>query len=351
MALVIQTSNEYLTALDQAKQLITTAQGDFLKSANRTSMEMKLALGKLIAENSTRYDWGKSILETFSSDLISLFPDSRGFSVSNLGYMRQFYHEYKDKPSHLDLAKNIRWGTNIVIMKKVKDLDARLFYLKMAADTVCSRNVIIAQISSKAYEREFYQDKKHNFNNALPEAVAAKAENLLKSSYFFETTDALGLAGPLKERHVEEQMVNRIKEVIMMLGKGFAFIGSQYPLHADDNSYRLDLLFSNRIIQALVAVELKISRFKAEYAGKMNLYLSMLDEMVKLPHENPSIGLILCTDRNDVEVDYVLPSINRPIGVAELKLAKVLPDNLVGKLPDPDELRKKILQNLDEKQF
>lgn len=142
-------------------------------------------------------------------------------------------------------------------------------------------------------------------------------------------------------------MVRRIKDVLMMLGKGFSFMGNQYLLNAGDNIYRIDLLFFNRITQSLVAVELKMSRFKAEYAGKMNLYLKLLDEKIKLPYENNSIGLILCTDRNDVEVDYILPETTRPIGVAELKLSKVLPKDFIGKLPDPQELEHEILQSFE----
>lgn len=231
-------------------------------------------------------------------------------------------------------------------MAKIKDYQARLFYLKMAADSMCSRDVMITQISSQAYERECLTDKKHNFATTLPSIQAAKAENMLTSSYFFEATEALALSSPLQEQQVENDIMRRIKEVIMMLGKGFTFIGNQYALSAGENTYRIDLLFFNRITLSLVAVELKLTSFQAEYAGKMSLYLKLLDETVKLPNENNSIGLILCAARNDVEVDYVLPEINRPIGVAEIKLSKILPAELSGKLPDPYLLKAKILQNI-----
>ena len=343
----IASSNEYLNALTQAKQLITNAQEKFLRSANRISMEVRLNLGEIIAEHSVKHDWGKSVLENFSKDLLIAFPGNTGFSTRNLAYMRQFYDEYNKHQVLLQLSKEVSWGTNIVIMSKVKDYEARKFYLEMAMETMCSRDVMVNQISSKAFERGFLQDKKHNFSATLPEVQAAKAENMLKSSYFFETTEALALTKPLQERQVENDMVNRIKDVLMMLGKGFSFMGNQYVLSSGDNTYRIDLLFFNRITQSLVCVELKMSRFKAEYAGKMNLYLKLLDEKVKLPHENNSIGLILCTDRNDVEVDYILPEMNRPMGVAELELFKILPKNLIGKLPDPQELEHELLNTLE----
>ncbi len=342
----MQISDAYIRALNEAKHLITHSQEKFLRSANRIGMEVRWSLGKIIDENSIKYDWGKATIINFAEDLTISFPDNAGFSERNLLYMRQFYSEYKKQPELLALAKEVSWRTNIAIMTKVKDIDARMFYLQMATETLCSRDVILNQISAMAYEHGYLQDKKHNFNTTLPSIQAAKAENILKGRYFFEAAEALALTKPLQERQVEEDMVRRIKEVIMMLGKGFTFIGNQYVLNAGKNTYKIDLLFFNRITLSLVAVELKMSHFKAEYAGKMNLYLRLLDEKVKLPHENNSIGLILCTDRNDVEVDYVLPELNRPIGVAELKLSKVLPKELSGKLPDPEMLKKKILQNL-----
>lgn len=343
----IQTPKGYLNALSEAKTLIYRSQEKFLKSANRITMEIRFNLGKIIEENTVRHDWGKAVLENFAKDLLIAFPNTLGFSTRNLAYMRQFYSEYKSEPSDLNAAMEVSWGTNIEIMTKVKEDNARRFYLEMAAETMCSRDVIAMQISSKAYEREFYQDKKHNFDSTLPAVQASKAENILKPNYFFEIMEPLPISGQLLESKLENEMIYQIKDVIMMLGKGFAFISNQYLLNAGDNTYRIDLLFSNRITQSLVAVELKMTRFQAEYAGKMNLYLKLLDKKVKLPHENPSIGLILCSDRNDLEVDYILPDLNRPIGVAELILSKTLPKELEGKLPDPKTLRNEILHKID----
>jgi predicted nuclease of restriction endonuclease-like (RecB) superfamily len=243
----IKTSNEYLHALNKAKQLIAQSQERFLRSANRISMEVRLNLGQIIDENTVKYDWGKSVLEKFSNDLSVTFPGNNGFSARNLAYMRQFYNEYNQHLELLEVAKEVSWRTTIVIMTKVKNLQARLFYSKMAAESMCNRDVIAAQISSKSFERGFLQDKKHNFQITLPEIQAIKAENMLKSSYFFETTEALALTKPLQERQIESDMVRRIKDVLMMLGKGFSFMGNQYLLSAGDNTYRIDLLFFNRI--------------------------------------------------------------------------------------------------------
>lgn len=339
---------DYENVLEEAKKNITSAQEQFLHNANRSSIELYWQLGKLLAAAADRYQWGRQILSRLSLDLTRIFSNARGYSEQNLRHMRQFYYEYIDSPELLDIAKNVRWGTNLVIMHQIKIPEARKFYLKMAGDSLCSRGVIELQIKSKAYERECLQDKKHNFELALPSQLAARAENLLKASYFFEVSKPFVGARSLLEKQIETEMVSRIKEVIMMLGKGFSFIGNQYRIIAEKNEYYIDLLFFNRIIRSLFAVELKAGKFKAEYAGKMNLYLGLLDDYVKQPDENPSIGLILCTNRNLIEVDYALRDLNKPVGVAEIKLSKILPEELVGKLPDPQELQNEILHTLED---
>jgi predicted nuclease of restriction endonuclease-like (RecB) superfamily len=262
--------------------------------------------------------------------------------------MRQFYSEYIKLPELLEIAKKVRWSTNLSIMHKVKDLEARKFYLELARDTLCSRDIIDLQIRSQAYERAYIHNKNHNFHITLPEKLAVKADNILKASYFLEVSKPFIGSKSLLEKQIENEMVSRIKEVIMMLGKGFAFIGNQYRIVAGNNEYFIDLLFMNRILKSLFCVEIKAGKFKAEYAGKMNLYLGLLDDYVKLPHENPSIGLILCTRKNSIDVDYALRDIHKPMGVAEIKLSKVLPKELIGKLPDPQELKHELLHELGE---
>jgi|SRR3990167_12491 len=258
-----------------------------------------------------------------------------------------FYSEYFETPELFEIAKTVRWSTNLIIMYKVKDLDERKFYLKLASDTMCSRSTIELQIKSSAYERECLSNKKHNFQSTLPDHLASKADNLLKAGYFLEVNKPFFGSHSLLEKQIENEMVDRIKEVIMMLGKGFAFIGNQYRIVAKGNEYFIDLLFFNRILRSLFAVELKAKKFKAEYAGKMNLYLGLLDDYVKQPDENQSIGLILCTNRNSVEADYALRDVNKPMGIAEIKLSKILPKELVGKLPDPKELENEILNKIE----
>ena len=339
----------YSPIFDEAKGLIVAAHQHFLQEANRTSIDLYWRLGELLAKTAKRHQWGKQILARLSTDLSATFDNARGYSEQSLRLMRQFHYEYVEYPELLAIARDVRWRTNILIMNRVKDVNARKFYLEIARDTLCSRDAIDIQIKSQAYERECLQDKTHNFKKALPAKLAEKAENILKPSYFLEVSEPFVGAGKVLERHIENHMVEHIKKVIMMLGKGFSFIGNQYRIEAKGNEYFIDMLFFNRILHSLFAVELKAKKFKAEYAGKMNLYLGLLDDYVKQSDENPSIGLILCTDKNSVEADYALRDIHKPMGVAEIKLSKVLPSDLADKLPDPKLLENEILHELEEK--
>lgn len=338
----------YKEVLHEAQQTILMAQQEFIMNANTTSIMLYWKLGELLANTTEKYQWGQKIFPHLAHDLVKVFSNARGYSEANLRRMKQFYLEYIEFPDLLNLAKNVRWSTNISIIHKVKNPAARKFYLQMANESMCSRDIIEFQIKSQAYERECLQHKKHNFESTLPNALAEKAHNILKASYFLEVSKPFVGSKSLLEKQIETEMVSRIKEVIMMLGKGFAFIGNQYRISAKGHEYFIDMLFFNRIIKSLFCVEIKAKKFKAEYAGKMNLYLSLLDDYVKQPDENPSIGLILCTDKNAFEAEYALRDVNKPIGVAEIILSKVLPSNLADKLPDLKLLKDEILFDLEE---
>lgn len=342
------TSKNYLPIFEEAKNLIIVAHQNFLQEANRVGIDLYWKLGSLLDKTAKRYQWGQQVLSRLSDDLTNAFNNAKGYSEQNLRKMRQFYSEYVDYPELYQIARNVRWRTNVLIMNKIKEYDARKFYLEMARDTLCSQDTIDIQIKSQAYERERLDSKIHNFKNTLPAALAKKAGNILKPSYFLEATEPFVGSGKVLEKHIENHMLEHIKKVIMMLGKGFAFIGNQYRIEAKGNEYFIDMLFFNRLLHSLFCVELKGKKFKAEYAGKMNLYLGLLDDYVRQPDENPSIGLILCTDRNIIEADYALRDMHKPIGIAEIILAKVLPPNLADKLPDPKLLENEILYELKE---
>ena len=202
-------------------------------------------------------------------------------------------------------------------------------------------------ITSDAYQRHQLANKQHNFDKVLPAHLAERTDEAMKDVYML---DMLGIAKPVLERELEQKMVAKIQDVMLELGYGFAFIGNQYRIIANEKEYFVDLLFSNRRLNSLVAVELKIGRFKPEYAGKMNFYLNLLDDFVREPGENPSIGIILCTERDYFEVEYALRGLEKPVGVADYLLTQELPEALRSKLPDAKLLEQELRKELGEEE-
>lgn len=314
-------------------------------AANRELIQLYWRLGKGIAQKQAELGWGKSVVEQLASDLQKTFQGRSGFSVRNLWHMRQFYLEYQEDEDLQQLVAEVPWGQNLAILSKVKDRDARLYYLKATTEMAWSRNVLVNQIEAQAYERHRLAPKQHNFEKALPVHLAEQADQAMKDVYML---DILGVEKPVLEAELEAVMVNKIKDVMLELGYGFAFIGNQYRIVANDKAYFIDLLFSNRRLNALVAFELKLGQFKPEYAGKMNFYLNLLDDYVREAHENPSIGIILCKERDHFEVEYALRGIDKPVGVSGYQLSKTLPPELYNKLPDPKLLEEQIRKEMGE---
>lgn len=335
--------SKYQAFLEQLKGEIRRARIHVAKSANRELIQLYWLIGKEIAEKQEQLGWGKSVVEKLSKDLRKIFAGRSGLSTKNLWYMRQFYTTYRDDPNLQQLVGELPWGQNLVIMSKVKTSEIREYYLKATVEMGWSRSVLVHQIESCAYERHQLVEKQHNFDKALPVHLAEQADQAMKDVYML---DILGVEKPILERELESQMVDKIQAVMLELGYGFAFIGNQYRIIANKNEYFIDLLFSNRRLNALVAVELKVGKFKPEYAGKMNFYLNLLDDYVKEPNENPSIGIILCKERDHFEVEYALRGIDKPVGVSGYALTRELPPEFMNKLPDPKFLEQEILREM-----
>jgi len=333
----------YRQFLETTKHQIRSAKIQAAKAACQQQIALYWWLGEHIVMAQTNYGWGKSVVERLSKDLKQSFGGTFGFSARNLWDMRRFYLEYKDVSNLRQLVAEIPWGQHLVLLNKVKDINARQYYLEATAQMGWTRNVLSLQISSQAYERHLLADKQHNFEQALPEHLAEQADYAMKDVYML---DMLGITEPVLEKAIEAKMVSKIKEVILELGYGFAFIGNQYRIAHQGSEYFIDLLFYHRKLKALVAFEIKRGKFLPEYAGKMNFYLNLLDDFVKEPEENPSIGIILCTERKRFEVEYALRGIDKPVGVSEFKLTRHLPPDLVDKLPDPTELEAELLKEM-----
>jgi predicted nuclease of restriction endonuclease-like (RecB) superfamily len=342
--LLMSDLSEYQAFLAKATEQIFQTRTRAAQAVNKQAMALYWWLGEHIVRHQEQLNWGKSIVEQLSKDLRKIFPDAKfGFSPQNLWYMRQFYLEYKDQPNLQRLVGEIPWGQNLLIMSKLKDPDERLYYLTETRLQGWTRETLEAQIRSNAYKRHRLTNKQHNFEMTLPKALAEQAQQSMKDIYVF---DMLGISEPVLELEIERRMVERIKEVILELGYGFSFIGNQYRIVTPESEYFIDLLFYHRKLQSLVAIELKRSKFKPEYAGKMNFYLNLLDEFVKEPHENPSIGIILCGEHNKFDVEYALRGIDKPMGVAGFQLTREIPERLRDSLPDPKKLEEKILFEL-----
>lgn len=339
-------NNYYVKLLQNAKQKIISTRIKIAKSVSYEQFDLYWWLGQHIVEAQEKYGWGQSIIEQLATDLRTIFPETTyGFSTRNLWEMRRFFIEYRNLPILQQLVAEIPWGQNLTILTKVKDPAARKFYLEMTKQLGWTRSTLVLQINSQAYEQHHLIKKQNNFEQALPKHLAEQANHAMKDVYMLDT---LGITKPVLENEIENKMVSKIKTVMLALGYGFSFIGNQHRIVANGNEYFIDLLFYNRKLQSLVAIELKKGKFQPEYAGKMNFYLNLLDDFVREPHENPSIGIILCSERDHFEVDYALRGVRNPVGVAEFCLSKSLPDELLNKLPNPKELEQEIMRELIE---
>lgn len=334
----------YLNLLSDVRQKVASTRIQVAKAVSKGQFELYWWLGEHIVKAQKTHGWGKSIVEQLSKDLKSAFSGTVGFSSQNLWYMRQLYLEYKDEPILQRLVGEIPWGQNLTIISKVKCKKEREYYLKMVLEQSWTRSTLVMQIDSQVYERHLLANKQHNFADVLPQHLAEHASNTMKDIYMLDT---LGLTTPVLESDIENRMVAKIKTVMLELGYGFSFMGNQYKVNAKGREYFVDLLFYNRKLQCLVAIELKKGKFEPEYAGKMNFYLNLLDDFVREPHENPSIGIILCSERDRFEVEYALRGVKNPVGVSEFRLSKSLPNELLDKLPNPKELEAELMREVE----
>ncbi len=337
----------YADFLREVKNRISHSRIDAAHAVNRALIGLYWSLGQMIAERQEALGWGKAVVERLAADLRAEFSDMTGFSPRNLWDIKRFYETYAAVPEKLrQLVAEIPWGHNILIMQRIKDEKARQYYLEATARLGWTRNVLLNQIKAGAYEFSL-QDKSHNCPAALPAHLAEQAEQakkMLKSRYSLEF---LGIKQPMHERELEKRLLARLKDFMIELGYGFCFVGSQYRLTLGDNEYFLDLLFYHRFLKCLVAVELKTGRFRPEYAGKMDFYLEVLNDKERAPDDNPAIGIILCADKDCLEVEFSLKSKANPIGVATCQLYPQLPEEYRGSLPT-DEDWQRLLESARE---
>lgn len=324
----------------EIKSKILSSQYEALKAVNKELIKLYWDIGKNIVEKQEQFGWGKSVVKTLSAELQKEFVGVKGFSERNLWNMRNFYVEYQYNIKLQPMVAEISWTKNILIFQKCKDDLEREFYIKMVIKFGWTKNVLINQIENQAYEKFLLNQT--NFDNTVAEKYQHQANLAVKDEYNF---DFLELGDSHSEKELEMGLVNKIREFLIQMGTDFTFVGNQYRLEIDDEEYFIDLLLYHRRLQSLIAIELKVGKFKPEYAGKMNFYLSALNDTVKLAHENPSIGIIICKDKKRTTVEYSLKDSNKPIGIATYTLKKSLPHELEQFLPSPQEISER-LENL-----
>lgn len=330
-------SNSYNSFFTQVKSLIRDAQYKALKAVNTGQIELYRSIGKMIVEKQEQLGWGKAVVEQLSKDLQAEYPGQKGWSVQNLWYMRQFYNEYKDNVKLQPLVGEIGWTHNVLIMSKCKDDLQREFYIRMTRKYGWTKKVLINQLENNAYA--LYLTNQTNFEQTLPEKYRNQAVLAVKDEYQF---GFLNMSEKRSEHELETELVNNIRDFLIEMGGDFSYIGNQYKIIESGDEYFIDLLLFHRRLKSLVAIELKIGEFIPEYAGKMQFYLNLLNDTVKLPDENPSIGIIICKSKKRTRVEYALKNTNQPIGISTYNITKKLPEEFKGLLPSPE----KIAQNI-----
>ncbi|WP_379883993.1 PDDEXK nuclease domain-containing protein [Larkinella insperata] len=323
--------------MSDIKQRVRQAQYKALQSVNREQVQLYFELGRLIVERQQQHGWGKSVVESLAKDLQTEFAGMTGFSVQNLWYMRQFFLEYSQSELLQPLVGEISWSKHLLIMARCKGEDERLFYIIQTKRNDWTKNVLIHQIEGGAYQRILASQQ--NFTQTLPKEQQKPAVLAVKDEYTF---DFLELANEHSEYELEQALLANIRRFLIEMGGDFTFVGNQYRLELGGQEFFIDLLLFHRQLQCLIAVELKIDEFKPEFAGKMNFYLSVLNDRIKKPHENPSIGIIICKAKQRTIVEFALKDINKPIGVATYTLTPTLPDELSKFFPTNEQLIERV---------
>lgn len=339
-------TNKYKSLLENIKKEVLSARYKAIYAVNRELMFMYWHIGKIILENS---QWGNKFIDNLSLDLKIEFPEIKGFSVRNLKYMKKFAEEYPDFEFVQEVLAQITWYHNVILMDKVDNMEERKWYIKETVQNGWSSNMLKMQISGKVYERQALAEKITNFKLTLPSVQSDLAIQTMKDPYLF---DFISIKGKVKELQIENAMISRIKDVLIELGKGFAFVGSEYKIEVGGKEYFIDLLFYHLKLKCYIVVELKAREFEPTDAGQLNFYLSAVDDLIKDKDDNATIGLLLCKGKDNFTAEYALKDINKPIGVSEYKLLEDMPEYLQSQLPRAEdiELHIKDIEKIEEKE-
>jgi predicted nuclease of restriction endonuclease-like (RecB) superfamily len=395
MSKALSKKKVYSDLLLKIKQQVRSLQAKAAIAVNTSLIQLYWNLGKMIAENQELFIGRNNYVTQLSKDLQVEFPEITGFSLRNLFYIRKFYQFYasnsvqqlvrlneideKDNSMQQVVAlkeieadsvsvqqavalnndsliqqpvglistiNSVPWGHHVQILNKVKDVTEATFYLQQTIEYNWSRAILTLQIEQDLFKRQGKAIT--NFKNTLPEKQALMAQQIIKDPYNF---GFLTLEPQVQELEIEKQLTDHITKFLLELGKGFAFIGRQYPLEVGGKGYRLDLLFYHIRLRCFVVIDLKTGEFEPEFAGKMNFYLSVVDAQLKTADDHTSIGIILCKSKNKLEVEYALQGMSKLIGVSEFTVTQALPAELKSTLPTVEEFERELNKDLNECQY
>lgn len=350
---------DYIILLKQVKTRVALAQKKAIYAANDEMLSMYWDIGKILSESQKQIGWGHNALERLANDLKNEYPTVKGFSVRNCQFMIQFYNEYnqrltntKQAVSHLaqpDITLPVRqlsWSHNIILMQKIKDIKARHWYMIQCLKNGWGRDTLIEMI-----KKDYYSScgaLANNFHQTLPEVQAKQVQETLKDPYIF---DMLTFTEEYNERDVELGLIKHIEKFLLELGAGFAFLGRQYHIEVSNHDFYIDLLMYHTFLHCYVVIELKKGDFQPEYAGKLNFYCSAVDDTLRHPGDNPTIGLLLCQTKDKVMAEYALRDIHKPIGISEYELAQAFPTDFQAGLPSIEEIEKKLSEEMNQEKL
>jgi predicted nuclease of restriction endonuclease-like (RecB) superfamily len=351
-------NKNYSAILESLKEKIRITRQQAILNLNNELLTVYWQIGAAVFQQQGEEGWGAKIIQRLSVDLKIEFPEMKGLSVRNLEYMRAFaeaWPAFVQQPAAqiqssenqhsiivYEAAAKLPWGHHQVILDKTKTPDERAFYVMKAVEMGWSRNILIEQIQSELHLRQGRAIT--NFDSTLPKRQSDLAKETLKNPYIM---DFIGFKEEMQERELEKVLIQHIKKFMLELGRGFAFVGNQFNLNVKGDDYFLDLLFFNYHLNCFVIIELKVGKFKPEHAGKMNFYINSIDEQIKGPNHEPTIGILLCRTPNETVIKYALKNINSPLGVADYELTNALPKQLKGDMPSIEEFEHELEREIN----
>lgn len=331
---MLMNSHDYQDALKHIVDIVNQSRANAVQKASAEMVRMYWLIGNELVQRS---EWGNRFIDSLSKDIRAAFPGIRGFSVRSLKYMAKFAREVDS-----ELCSNcctIPWGHIMLLLDKTEPGDSREWYLNAARENGWSRAVLNHQIDLKLYERQVMAGKVSNFTRTLPSPDSELIQQALKDPYIF---DFITTKQGLHEHDIEEQMVSNVTNLLLELGTGFAFMGRQYHLNVGSEDFYIDLLFYNTQLRCYVVIELKNEKFKPEFTGQLSFYVAAVDNELAGKFDNPTIGLLLCKEKDNVVAEYSLRDIDAPIGVSEYRFGDILPEQYSNYLPTPEDLQARI---------